>query len=97
MYITNPVNTTYKQKAELFDDDVHVAKILTVNSPFEAKRLGGRVHNFNIDFLSKNAKDIAIQGVFEKFRSNKNIYKVLNSLADDVKIVEASYVHMWGT
>ena len=60
-------------------------------------RLGGRVHSFNIDKWSKNAKDIVIQGDFEKFRSIVNMCKVLNSLADHVKIVEASHDHMWGT
>ena len=71
MYITDPVNTTCKQKkAELFDDDVQVVKILNVNDPYEPKRFGGRVGNLNIDKWSKNAIDIAIQGVFEKFRSN---------------------------
>ena len=39
---------------------------------------------------SKNAKDIGIQGILEKFRGNENIHKVLSSLANDVKIVEVS-------
>ena len=82
------------KKAELFDD-VQVVKILNTSSPFEAKRLGGRMHNLNIDKWSKNAKDIATQGVIEKFRSNENIHIVLISFADDVKIVEASHDHMW--
>ena len=34
------------KKAELFDDDVQVVKILNANSPFEAKGLGGKMHNF---------------------------------------------------
>ena len=33
----------------------------------------------------------------EKFRVNENIHKVLSILVDDVKIVEASSDHMWGT
>ena len=97
MYITHPVNTPCKQKAELFDDDVWVVKILNGNSPFEVKRLGGRVHKININKWSKNAKDIAIQGLSEKFRSNENLHKVLNSLADNVRIVEASHDNMRGT
>ena len=53
--------------------------------------------NFNIDKWSKNAKDIGIQGILEKFRGNENIHKVLSSLANDVKIVEVSSYPMWGT
>ena len=74
-----------------------MVKILNANSLLEAKRFGGRVHNFNNDKWLKNAKDIAIRSVFEKFRSNENIHKILHSLADDVKIVEESYDHMWRT
>ena len=37
------------KKAEHFDDDMQVVKVLNTNSLFEAKRLGGRVHNFDID------------------------------------------------
>ena len=55
------------------------------------------MHNFIIDKWSKNAKDIAIQGVFQKFRGNENIHKVLSILADDVKIVEVSSGCKWGT
>ena len=55
------------------------------------------VHNFNIDKWSKSAKDIAVQGVFEKFRGNENIGKVHSNLTDDVKIVDVSSDCMWGT
>ena len=82
------------KKAELVDDDVQVVKYSNANGPFKAKRLGKRVHNFNINNWSKNAKDIAIQGVFEKFRVNENIHKVFSSLADDVKIIEVSSDHI---
>ena len=85
------------KKADLFDDDVQVVKILNANSPIEAKRLGGRVCIFNFDKWSKNATDIAIQGVFEKVRGNENICKVPSSLADNVKIVETNSDYMLGT
>ena len=63
-YICN----TQAKKAELFYDDVQVVKILNANSPFEARRLDERVHILNIDKWSKNAKDISIQCVFEKWQ-----------------------------
>ena len=50
-YVYYGPNEHYIQakKTELFNDDVQVAKIHNANSPFEAKRLHGRVCNFNID------------------------------------------------
>ena len=83
------------KKASLFDDDQSEAKILNTQSPYEAKRIGNNIKNFNEQKWQSSAFDIAVRGVYEKFHQNTVLGDRL--LASNKQIHESSLDRYWGT
>ena len=83
------------KKANLFNDDATEQKIMLTNSPYEAKKLGNKVANYNEQTWKENAEQIALKGVFEKFRQNLKLS--LRLVNTNQKLFEGSPDTFWGT
>ena len=82
-------------KAQMFDDDATHFKIMKENNPCKIKKLGSRVHNFNLDRWWKNTKHLAYKANYTKFSQNPVLRNIL--LTNNTKIVESSPDSYWGT
>jgi len=84
------------KKAELFNDQEILEKIIKCNSPAEAKKLGRKVRNYDDKIWLENRFEIVKEGNFHKFSQNPDLKIFLLSTNDRV-IVEASPVDpIWG-
>lgn len=84
------------KKAELFNDNEVLAKIIKANSPAEAKKLGREVKNYDDKLWLANRYEIVKQGNRHKFSQNKDLKTFLINTKDRV-LVEASPVDpIWG-
>ena len=83
-------------KAQLFDDDITHAKIMKCVNPFECKKLGYNVKNFDPTKWSQECEGIAMKGCLEKVKQNDDI-KMRLLQTGTLKIGEASKDTLWGT
>ena len=84
------------KKAELFNDNEVLVKIIKANSPAEAKKLGREVKNYDDKLWLANRYEIVKQGNHHKFSQNKDLKTFLINTKDRV-LVEASPVDpIWG-
>jgi ribA/ribD-fused uncharacterized protein len=84
------------KKAELFNDNVVLEKIIQANSPAEAKKLGREVKNYVDAVWLENRYEIVKQGSFHKFNQNSDLREFLINTEDRI-LVEASPVDaIWG-
>jgi len=84
------------KKAELFNDNEVLEKILQANSPAEAKKLGREVKNYNDKLWLENRFEIVKQGNYHKFSQHAALKAFLINTKDRV-LVEASPVDpIWG-
>ncbi|WP_426483606.1 NADAR family protein [Flavobacterium sp. 2] len=84
------------KKAELFQDKEILEKILLVDSPAEAKKLGREVRNYDDKLWLENRYEIVKQGNYHKFNQNADLKTFLLNTNDRV-LVEASPVDpVWG-
>jgi ribA/ribD-fused uncharacterized protein len=84
------------KKAELFNDNEVLAKIIKANSPAEAKKMGREVKNYDDKLWLANRYEIVKQGNRHKFSQNKDLKTFLLNTKDRV-LVEASPVDpIWG-
>lgn len=84
------------KKAELFNDNEVLEKIIQANSPAEAKKLGREVRNYVDSVWLENRFEIVRQGNFYKFSQNKDLAAFLINTKKRV-LVEASPVDaIWG-
>ncbi len=84
------------KKAELFNDNEILAKIIKANSPAEAKKLGREVKNYDDKLWLANRYEIVKQGNYHKFSQNKDLKTFLLNTKDRV-LVEASPIDsIWG-
>lgn len=97
-------NVTYKtaehwmmaKKAELFEDDEILEKIIQASSPAEAKKLGREVKNYVDSVWLENRYEIVTQGNFHKFSQNSDLKEFLLNTKDRI-LAEASPVDaIWG-
>ena len=83
-------------KASLFNDNETFEKIKIEKTPYKAKMLGRTVTNFDENIWSQYVCDIAFQAVYQKFKSNPNLIKVLLE-TDSYLIAEAApRDRLWG-
>ena len=73
----------------MFDDDKSKSKIISANSPFEVKRLGSNVQNFDLDKWKSHAENIAVKAVTLKFQVSDAMTQALRQTKGK-RIVEAS-------
>lgn len=84
------------KKAELFNDQEVLEKIIQANSPAEAKKLGREVRNYVDSLWLKNRFEIVKQGNFHKFSQNPDLKEFLINTKERI-LVEASPVDsIWG-
>ncbi|KAF2512028.1 NADAR family protein [Flavobacterium zhairuonense] len=84
------------KKAELFNDQEILEKILLAESPAEAKKLGREVRNYDDKLWLENRFEIVKQGNYHKFSQNTNLKEFLLNTKERV-LVEASPVDpIWG-
>lgn len=84
------------KKAELFQDEEVLEKILQADSPAEAKKLGREVKNYDDKLWLENRYEIVKKGNYHKFSQNKELKTFLLNTKDRV-LVEASPVDpIWG-
>lgn len=84
------------KKAELFNDDEILEKILQANSPAEAKKLGREVKNYVDSLWLENRYEIVKLGNFHKFSQNPDLKEFLLNTKERI-LVEASPVDaIWG-
>lgn len=83
-------------KALLFNDIDTFSKIVTSNSPSEAKELGRQIRNFDDEIWNTYKYEIVKTGNIHKFNQNNELASFLISTGNHV-IVEASPVDaIWG-
>ncbi len=84
------------KKAQLFNDQEILEKILEADSPAEAKKLGREVKNYDDKIWLENRFEIVKEGNLHKFSQNKALKEFLINTKDRV-LVEASPVDpIWG-
>ena len=84
------------QKADLFDDDFTKDKILHSDSPYQAKKFGSRVRNFDRNKWEDNLEQIGYNAIFAKFSQNELLKRLLKATGE-LTIAEASREQPWGT
>ena len=85
-----------EKKAELFNDNEVLNKIIKANSPAEAKKLGRQVKNYDDAIWLENRFEIVKEGNYHKFSQNPDLKAFLLN-TDERVIVEASPVDpIWG-
>ena len=83
-------------KALLMNDIETFNKIIRSFNPFETKKLGREVKNWNQQLWDDNIEEIAFQVVFQKFSKIEEFRDFLLKTKNDI-IVEASpYDKIWG-
>ena len=84
------------EKARLFNDALTLDKILSANSPGEAKALGRNVSNFNEEIWMQRRSEIVKQGSFLKFSQDERLKTYLCASNPRI-LVEASPIDtIWG-
>jgi ribA/ribD-fused uncharacterized protein len=84
------------KKAELFNDEEVLEKIIKADSPAEAKKLGREVKNYDDKLWLANRYEIVKEGNYHKFSQNKALKTFLINTKERV-LVEASPVDpIWG-
>jgi hypothetical protein len=84
------------EKARLFKDDDTLKKILLATKPFEQKKLGREVKNFNKTAWDKVAKDIVYKGNYAKFTQNADLKKVLLETGNRLLVEASPADRIWG-
>ncbi|MDW3646614.1 MAG: NADAR family protein [Bacteroidia bacterium] len=83
-------------KARLFQDEEILEKILQIESPAEAKKLGRQVRNFDANLWDRHSQDIVVQGNYLKFSQHPELQEFLLNTQNRI-IVEASpRDRIWG-
>ena len=84
------------QKAKLFGDHIMFQKIISCNSPGEAKKLGRKVKNFDGEIWEKHRFEIVKTANFYKFSQNSDLKTFLLNTNNRI-LVEASPLDpIWG-
>lgn len=84
------------KKAELFNDQEILEKILETDSPAEAKKLGREVRNYDDKIWLENRYQIVKEGNFHKFSQNKALKEFLINTKDRVLVETSPVDPIWG-
>lgn len=85
------------QKAKLFADEEHFAKIIASIHPNEAKKFGRLVKNYDAAIWEQHRFEIVVEGNIAKFSQHEDLKNYLLGTGERV-LVEASPVdQIWGT
>ena len=84
------------EKARLFNDDEMLSKIITANSPAEAKKLGRKVRGFDHNTWTANCYEVVKQGNIHKFSQNSALKNYLLTTGTRVLVEASPYDPIWG-
>lgn len=84
------------EKARLFKDEESLQQILQSNSPLEAKKLGRKVRNFQVEIWEQHAYTIVKTGNFHKFSQHPSLTAFLLSTGQQVLVEASPYDQIWG-
>lgn len=84
------------KKAVIFGDQEVAQQILKAKSPFDQKKLGREVSNFNADIWSAIAVDIVFRGNIEKFSQNIHLLEALAKTKGTLLVEAAPNDKIWG-
>lgn len=84
------------KKAELFDDQETMAKILQTDDPRKAKALGRQIHNFNESFWSNYCEEFMLTVNLAKFNQHPDLRKILLDTGDLILAEASPTDRKWG-
>ena len=93
-FISSELYTQYK-KACLFNDLNTISEILRTEIPLEAKHLGKKVKDFNLDQWKEEGLTAIETGITAKFLQNENLHRCLLATINKL-LAEASVDTLWG-
>jgi len=87
-----------KKKQLLFDhnNDLLGNKIMNSINPFEIKKYGREVNNFNNDIWEKIRYNVMLEGLKYKFKNNEELKKKLISTYPKFLVEASPYDKIWG-
>jgi len=84
------------QKALLFGDAANLKKILSSETPADAKSIGRQVRNFNEKLWISKRTDIVLQGTMHKFSQHSDLKQYLINTHDKILVEASPYDKIWG-
>jgi ribA/ribD-fused uncharacterized protein len=84
------------KKAELFNDNEVLEKIIQANSPAEAKKFGREVRNYDDTLWLANRYEIVKQGNIYKFNQNLDLKAFLINTKERVLVESSPVDAIWG-
>lgn len=84
------------EKARHFNDPETLAKILQAGSPYDAKKLGREVRNFDSTWDKQASIPAVTAGNIAKFGQNPKLGDFLRATGDKVLVEASPYDHLWG-
>lgn len=87
-----------KKKQEMFDPtNIDLAnQILNETDPKKIKKYGRQVNNFDNNVWDEHRYEIMKQGVYEKFKQNENIKRLLQSTGTKTLVEASPNDRIWG-
>ena len=83
-------------KAEAFVDQATAEAIMTTDVPWQHKRLGRQVKNFNEDVWKAIRERVVMKGSRAKFTQNLDLCDALLATAGTMLVEASSYDQIWG-
>lgn len=84
------------EKARLFGDEESLKKILRSNTPIEAKKLGRKVRDFQVEIWTQHCYDIVRTGNWYKFSQHPRLKAFLLSTGQQILVEASPYDQIWG-
>lgn len=83
-------------KAKLFGDNEVYNEIMTANNPYDYKKLGREVCNFESSLWDARKYEIVVEGNKAKFGQNSEIREFLLSTGDAILVEASPFDKIWG-
>ena len=83
-------------KAKLFGDNEVYNEIMTANNPYDYKKLGRKVRNFEPEPWDARKSEIVVEGNKSKFGQNPDIKEFLLSTGDAILVEASPFDKIWG-
>ena len=84
------------QKAFLMNDLDIYEKILQAETPFQCKKLGRKVKNWNQKLWNENKCEIMFAALYYKFYQNNKLQQELLATGDSILAEASPYDRIWG-
>ena len=84
------------EKARWFGEEESLKKILQSNTPIEAKKLGRKVSDFQVEIWTQHCYDIVRTGNLHKFSPPPRLKSFLLSSGQQVLVEASPYDQIWG-